>query len=48
MDYSIIIGEYYGVYDEEITYKQIFPIALNFCFDDVNIISIIYFMQIKF
>ena len=36
MEYAIIIGEYHGVFDDEITYKQIFPIALNFCFDDVK------------
>jgi hypothetical protein len=35
MEYSNIIGEYYNVFDEEITYKQIFPISLSFCFDDV-------------
>ena len=35
MEYSLIIGEYYNVYDDEITYKQIFPISLSFCFDDV-------------
>ena len=37
MEYSAILGEYSGVFDDEITYKQIFPISLNFCFDDVNI-----------
>ena len=35
MEFAMIIGEYYGVFDDEITYKQILPIALNFCFDDV-------------
>ncbi len=35
IDYSTIIGEYYGVFDDEITYKQILPIAINFCVDDV-------------
>ncbi len=35
-DFSAIIGEFSSVFDDEITYKQIFPIALNFCFDDVN------------
>lgn len=36
MEYSAIIGDYANIFDEEITYKQIFPIALNFCVDDVN------------
>jgi len=36
LDYSVILGEYSGVFDDEITYKQIFPIALNFCLDDVK------------
>ncbi len=35
MEYSKIIGDYYEVFDDEITYKQILPISLNFCVDDV-------------
>lgn len=35
LEYSAIIGQFSNVYDDEITYKQIFPISLNFCFDDV-------------
>lgn len=38
LEYSKIIGQYYQVFDDEITYKQIFPISLNFCLDDVYII----------
>jgi len=40
IDYSAIIGEYHSIFDEEITYKQILPICLNFCLDDVSIILI--------
>jgi hypothetical protein len=36
LEFSAIIGEFANVFDDEITYKQIFPIALNFCFDDVK------------
>jgi serine/threonine-protein phosphatase 4 regulatory subunit 1 len=35
-EYSKVIGHYDFVYDDEITYKQIFPISLNFCLDDVK------------
>lgn len=35
MEYSKIIGKYCNVFDDDVTYKQIFPIALNFCLDDV-------------
>jgi hypothetical protein len=36
LEFSAIIGEFAYVFEDEITYKQIFPIALNFCFDDVR------------
>jgi serine/threonine-protein phosphatase 4 regulatory subunit 1 len=38
MEFSSIIGEYDSVFDDEITYKQIFPISLYFCVDDVIMI----------
>lgn len=38
MEFSSIIGEYDTVFDDEITYKQILPISLYFCVDDVSII----------
>lgn len=38
-DFSKIIGEYDHVYNDEITYKQILPIILHFCLDDVNLIN---------
>jgi serine/threonine-protein phosphatase 4 regulatory subunit 1 len=34
-EYAVIIGNFHNVFDVEITYKQILPIALNFCLDDV-------------
>lgn len=34
--YSKIIGEFHDVYDDEVTYKQILPINLHFCLDDVT------------
>ena len=40
MEFSTIIGEYDSVFDEEITYKQILPISLYFCVDDVRILYI--------
>jgi serine/threonine-protein phosphatase 4 regulatory subunit 1 len=40
-EYSKVIGHYDFVYDDEITYKQILPISLHFCLDDVKQIYII-------
>lgn len=31
-----IIGKYHNIYGDEMTYKRIFPIAINFCFDNVS------------
>jgi serine/threonine-protein phosphatase 4 regulatory subunit 1 len=41
MEFSNIIAEYHNVFDDEITYKQILPIALNFCFDDVKLFNLL-------
>jgi serine/threonine-protein phosphatase 4 regulatory subunit 1 len=34
-EYAKIIASFNYVFDDDITYKQIFPISLNFCTDDV-------------
>ena len=34
-EYAKIIASFNFVYDDDITYKQVFPISLNFCTDDV-------------
>jgi serine/threonine-protein phosphatase 4 regulatory subunit 1 len=34
-DYSRIVSNYSSVFDEETTYNQILPIAMQFCLDDV-------------
>ena len=31
-----IIGKFNGTYSDNIIYKRVFPIAINFCFDDVS------------
>ena len=31
-----IIGKFNGTYSDSIIYKRVFPIAINFCFDDVS------------
>ena len=31
-----IIGKYHDIYTDETTYKRIFPIAVNFCFDNCS------------
>ena len=31
-----IIGKFNGTYNDAIIYKRVFPIAINFCFDDVS------------
>ena len=31
-----IIGKFNGTYTDNIIYKRVFPIAINFCFDDVS------------
>lgn len=36
-EFCKIIGEYANVFDDETTYKQVFPINLHFCLDDVDI-----------
>ena len=33
--YCKIIGKFNGTYSDNIIYKRVFPIAINFCFDDV-------------
>lgn len=35
LEYAKIIASFNYVYDDDITYKQVFPISLNFCTDDV-------------
>ena len=35
LEFSKIIASFNNVFDNEITYKQVFPISLNFCTDDV-------------
>jgi serine/threonine-protein phosphatase 4 regulatory subunit 1 len=37
-DYAKIVGEYNKVFDDDITYKHILPIALTFCLDDVLLV----------
>ena len=34
--YCKIIGKFNGTYSDNIIYKRVFPIAINFCFDDVS------------
>ena len=34
--YCKIIGKFDGTYSDAIIYKRVFPIAINFCFDDVS------------
>ena len=34
--YCKIIGKFNGTYTDNIIYKRVFPIAINFCFDDVS------------
>jgi len=34
--YSKIIGKFNGTYTDNIIYKRVFPIAINFCFDDIS------------
>ena len=34
--YCKIIGKFNGTYNDPIIYKRVFPIAINFCFDDVS------------
>ena len=36
--YSKIIGKFHNTYSDTIIYKRVFPIAINFCFDDVHTI----------
>jgi hypothetical protein len=36
-EYSKIVGNYSNVFDETTTFKQILPIAMHFCLDDVTI-----------
>ena len=36
MEYSKILSKFNFVYNDEITYKQVFPISLSFCTDDVG------------
>ena len=33
--YAKIIGKFNGTYSDNIIYKRVFPIAINFCFDDI-------------
>ena len=34
--YCKIIGKFNGTYSDAIIYKRVFPIAINFCFDDIS------------
>ena len=34
--YAKIIGKFNGTYSDNIIYKRVFPIAINFCFDDIS------------
>ena len=34
--YCKIIGKFNGTYNDAIIYKRVFPIAINFCFDDIS------------
>ena len=34
--YSKIIGKFNGTYSHNIIYKRVFPIVINFCFDDIS------------
>jgi serine/threonine-protein phosphatase 4 regulatory subunit 1 len=38
-EYAKIIGDYNTVFDDNATFKQILPIALTFCLDDVSYIG---------
>jgi len=38
LSYSKIIGKFHNTYSDTIIYKRVFPIAINFCFDDVHTI----------
>jgi hypothetical protein len=38
LTYSKIIGKFNNTYSDTIIYKRVFPIAINFCFDDVHTI----------
>ena len=40
LNYSKIIGKFNNTYSNSIIYKRVFPIAINFCFDDVNQVRI--------
>ncbi len=40
IEFSAIIGEYNNVFDDEITYKQLLPVGIYFCIDDVRFIYI--------
>ena len=35
VQYSKIISNFHGTYSDNIIYKRVFPIAINFCFDDI-------------
>jgi serine/threonine-protein phosphatase 4 regulatory subunit 1 len=43
MEFSTIIGEYYSVFEDEITYKQILPISIHFCLDDVLFLKYLHY-----
>lgn len=34
--YCEIAGKYHNTFSDELTYKRIFPIAISFCFDDID------------
>ena len=36
MQYAKIIGKFNECFPENIIYKRVFPIAINFCFDDIS------------
>ncbi len=39
-EYVEILGNLGGVFDDELTFTQIFPVCLNMCFDEVNEVRI--------
>ena len=36
LQYAKIIGKFNGCFSEDIIYKRVFPIGINFCFDDIS------------
>ena len=40
IQYAKIIGKFHDCFSENIIYKRVFPIAINFCFDDISQVRI--------